>query len=336
MPSETVLITGSTGHVGYAVLLAALKKGYRVRAAVRSDAKAEQIKAAPSTKPYLSQLDFVIVKDITQDGAFDQAVKGIDAVLHVASPIPSANVKDFEEDLIRPAVHGTTSILYSALKEKSIRRVVITSSIAAVFDGSDQLFTPDKRLPEFRKPYDTMMDAYRASKIAAHNTVDRFIEEKKPHFSIINIMPGYVIGKNELATTPEEIDGGSNAAMLTPILGRQGPPTMLCVVHVDDVAFLHVASLDPKVEGNRNFGANYDYKSSFVWNHANSIVEKHFPEAVKNGTLPLGGSAEVIPVPFDGSESERVFNFKFKTPEEMIKNIVGYYVQAVEKRGTKP
>ncbi len=68
---------------------------------------------------------------LIQDGAFDDAVKGIDAIVHTASPY---NLKaDDPAELIGPAVHGTTGILLSALKHgSSVKRVVITSSCASV------------------------------------------------------------------------------------------------------------------------------------------------------------------------------------------------------------
>jgi uncharacterized protein YbjT (DUF2867 family) len=84
---QLVLVTGGSGHLGFRVLAFALQYNYRVRAAVRSPEKAEQIKAAKSVQGYLDKLEFVIVPDILADGAYDEAVKGADYVLHVASPI---------------------------------------------------------------------------------------------------------------------------------------------------------------------------------------------------------------------------------------------------------
>lgn len=66
----------------------ALKAGYRVRAAIRRESSIEQIKATDSIQPYLPNLEFIIVKDITQEGAFDEALKGATYVIHVASPMP--------------------------------------------------------------------------------------------------------------------------------------------------------------------------------------------------------------------------------------------------------
>jgi uncharacterized protein YbjT (DUF2867 family) len=84
---QFVLVTGGSGHVGFRALAFALQSGYRVRAAVRSPEKATQIKSAKSIQGYSDRLEFVMVPDIVADGAYEEAVKGVDYVLHVASPI---------------------------------------------------------------------------------------------------------------------------------------------------------------------------------------------------------------------------------------------------------
>lgn len=331
MTSELVLLTGSSGHVGYATLIAVLKKGYRVRATVRSQDKADLVKSTASTQPYLSQLEFAEVKDITADGAFDQAVHGVSAVVHVASPLMNKYTHDAENQLIKPAVKGTTGILFSALKEKSVKRVVITSSLVAVSPFNGQVFTADTVVPVQPAPYADSFSAYIASKVSAHLAVKDFIEQENPQFKIWNVMPSFVVGANELAKTPEEIDSGSNQAFLSPILGRQNPQLPTSVVHLADVAFVHAAALDTKIEGHHNVGANYDYRSTFKWDDTLQLAKEQFPAAVKDGVLPLGGHNGDVPTPFDASETERLFDFKFKSPAEMVKSIVGQYVEAKQR-----
>jgi nucleoside-diphosphate-sugar epimerase len=82
-------ITGITGHVGFKVLVTALQAGYTVRGAIRREAQIDTIKSQASIRPFLDQLSFVIVPDITVDGAFDAALKDVTYVLHIASPLPA-------------------------------------------------------------------------------------------------------------------------------------------------------------------------------------------------------------------------------------------------------
>ncbi|KAI1618580.1 hypothetical protein EDD36DRAFT_35795 [Exophiala viscosa] len=262
MTGELVLLTGGTGHLGYRTLVEALSKGYRVRAAVRSEAKAAGIKSAKSTQPYLNQLTFVTVPNIETDGAFDDAVKDVDYIVHLASPLANPTDDD-EKNIIQPAIRGTLSILYSALKHPSVKKVVITSSVAAVLPVEPKPFDADSVQPDPQGPYPDTFTAYSASKKFALNRTRDFIAKEKPQFSIINVMPTFVVGKNELSTTPEAVNDGSNRLALVPILGVNNPdsvPSFVC--HVDDVAFVHVAALDPKVKGNHNFGVNYPQREA--------------------------------------------------------------------------
>lgn len=71
-------------------MVSALSGGYYVRAVVRRQAAADQIKKTQSTQPYLKNLEIVLVEDLLKEGAFDDVVKGVDAVIHVASPLTKA------------------------------------------------------------------------------------------------------------------------------------------------------------------------------------------------------------------------------------------------------
>lgn len=130
---HTVLISGVTGFVGTHVALEFAKRGFNVHATARSQDKANEWNklhpvAAVRTK-------WFIVKDAITDGAFDEAVKGVDIVVHTASPF-HYHAKDPEKDMLIPAINGTLSILKSAANEPShkVKRMVITSSFAANLD----------------------------------------------------------------------------------------------------------------------------------------------------------------------------------------------------------
>jgi nucleoside-diphosphate-sugar epimerase len=330
MAGDLVLLTGSTGFIGFRTLIQALSQGYHVRAAIRSESKISLLKAAQATQPYLDQLTFAIVPDIEKEGAFDQAVQGVTYIVHMASPL-SKGTDDHEKDLIQPAIRGTLSILRSALKEPGVKRVVITSSVTAVAPSTPGIYTADDVQPDPAGPYPDQMAAYSASKKLAYNRTRDFIVQQSPHFTVVNVMPSFVLGKNELATTTKEVVTGSNALALLPILGGKNPagaPAFVC--HVDDVAVVHIASLDPKIEGNRNFGVNSDI-NGVQWDDALGIVKKHFPEAVEKGVFPLGGTQTSLPTSFDASKTESVLGIKFRGFEEMIVSLAGHYAAVAAK-----
>ena len=140
----------------------------------------------------------------------------------------------------------------------------------------------------------------------------------------VNITPTFVIGPNELATTTDAVMCGSNALALGVLFGAKNSHGMPdATVHVDDVAFLHIAALDSKVQGNKNFDANYDV-NGMKWDDVPAIVKKHFPTEVERGVFPLGGSQKWLPMPSDGSSTEKFFDFKFKDFETQIKDLAGY------------
>lgn len=119
------LITGSTGFIGSTTTLRVLEAGYRVRLVIRREQQADKLRRILSQ--YVDDLDFITVPDLTISGCYDRALRDVEYVLHIASPLPTPG----NTDLLTPAVKGTTSMLQSALEVSSIRKVVITSSVLA-------------------------------------------------------------------------------------------------------------------------------------------------------------------------------------------------------------
>ena len=145
-----VLVTGANGYLAVWIVKKYLESGYSVRGTVRCLSKGAFLKERFAE--YGERLELVVLEDITKDGAFDEVVKGVDAIVHTASPFHynaidpggrsnrSRNILNvyavgdaFHTELIVPAVLGTTSILNSALKYGAgVKRIVLTSSVAAM------------------------------------------------------------------------------------------------------------------------------------------------------------------------------------------------------------
>jgi nucleoside-diphosphate-sugar epimerase len=98
-------------------------------------------------------------------------------------------------------------------------------------------------------------------------------------------------------------------------------------VHVDDVAYVHIAALDPKIEGNQNFGVNWNGINGIDWDDKLDIVKKNFPKEVESGLFPLGGSQASNLIKFDATRNEDVFGFRFKSFEEQIVSLAGWYAE---------
>ncbi|MCJ1411993.1 hypothetical protein MMC19_006085 [Ptychographa xylographoides] len=330
LPPADVLITGATGHIGFRVLVEALQAGYSVRAAIRSSDKSKTVLAAPSIKKLApgTKLSFVIVPDILADGAYDEAVKGVKYIIHLASPLPVES-DDAERDVVQPAIKGTIRILESAKKNPAIERVVITSSVVAVISvhtmtvgDSDRHFVDD-RVSATDPPYGDPFVAYAISKVKALRATEEFVATEKPHFDVINIHPGWVIGANELATDAGGAIKGTNGAAMGHLLGMKSTvPRMSGTVHLHDVAKIHVLALDPKIPGGQSFATIKNMK----WNDNIAFVKREFPDAVKSGKVPVNGDQPTLNVDFDASNTEKVFGIKFQGYEEATRSVVEQYV----------
>jgi nucleoside-diphosphate-sugar epimerase len=343
MSGELVLITGGTGLIGIKTIHTALKAGYSVRAAVRSQAKADAVLATPTVKAINpgSRLTFVIVLDILADNAYDEAVKGVKYIIHSASPVIKGEgftPDQYETHLVQPALRGTSGILESASKTNGIKRIVITSSEVAIIPWEefiakevDTVFDDSYEIPFPAGPYSHVFEAYAAGKVRALVATKKFIAEKKPEWDVINIMPSFVVGENEMITDPKLIADGTVAAAMAQVLGGDSgwgavPSTS---VHVQDIARLHVESLDPKIEGNQSFLAVSEGERGTRWEEAIEVVNRNFPEAVKKGVLPNNGTAATKRTKVDSSRTEKVFGFKFQSYEEQVKSAVKQYLGLV-------
>ena len=341
MSKGLVLITGGTGHVGFRILVTALQAGYRVRAAVRSESKKNELLSAPSIKELnpADKLTFVVVPDLMADGAYNEAVKDVNYILHIASPIPlkeEIKPEDYEKTLVKPAVAGTTSILEAALGSPDVRRIVITSSIAAMLptrymfetDAPDGfVVNHDSRLPPPSGPYPSDFHAYNASKTAALLASEAFVRDRKPHFDVTNIHPSFVIGKNELVRDAKDITVGSNGVAIGPVLGKKSDaPIVGSSVHVNDIAFMHVKALDPSVPAGSYIGNSDDYAGT-VWQNATGIVAEHFPNAVAHGILPNNGTQPTRKCRINARKTEEVMGFKFLSFEEQVTSVVKHFLE---------
>lgn len=130
-------MTGASGYICHYVLNEFLSAGFNVRAQARSEHSAESIRKAHIK--YGDALSFTYIKSITDSGAFDEAVKDVNGVIHLASPF-MLEAKDFDHDLFELAEKGTRDVLEAVKRfNPNCKRIIITSSFASVVDMSKGL-----------------------------------------------------------------------------------------------------------------------------------------------------------------------------------------------------
>ena len=130
---EKVLVTGGSGFIALHCVQQLLDQGYEVKSTVRSESKKQEILDSMAKNSSNSNNLEIVMADLLKDEGWDEAVEGCDYVLHVASPF-ILEIPSDENVLIKPAVEGTLRVL-KACKTNKVRKVVLTSSVAAVAYG---------------------------------------------------------------------------------------------------------------------------------------------------------------------------------------------------------
>lgn len=234
--ASPVLVTGASGFIASHLIARLLEKGYRVRGTVRSLKKKESYEHLLRL-PGAERLELVEA-DLLAPGAFDAAVRGVEQVMHTASPY-SLDVKDPQRDLVDPAVQGTLSVLVAAKQAGAVRRVVLTSSMAAITDEpeGDHVLTEadwNTRSTLERNPY-------YLSKTLAERAAWDFMEKERPGFDLVVINPFLVIGPSLTAAV-----NPSNQLFIDVLSGTY-PGIMNLTwgfVDVRDVAEAHVLAME--------------------------------------------------------------------------------------------
>ena len=260
-----VLLTGGSGFIAAHVLDHLLERGHSVVTTVRSQQKADKIKEA-HPKYGKDKLDFALVEDIAQEGAFDKAVVSdppFEAVIHTASPF-HFNVTDVQKELLDPAVIGTTGILKSIKKSApSVKRVVITSSFASIIDPqkgarpghtySEKDWNPITQQEAVENP----AAGYRASKTFAEKAAWDFVEKEKPNFTLSTMCPPLVLGPIVHYLNSLDALNTSNQRIRDCMLGKwkdEIPATGIFIwVDVRDLALSHVLAAEKAEAANKRF-----------------------------------------------------------------------------------
>lgn len=247
MAGETVLVTGGSGFIGAHCILQLLEAGHRVRTTVRSLSRENDVRAMLRTggaEPG-EALSF-FAADLMSDDGWADAVSGCDYVLHVASPFPPA-VPKHEDELIIPAREGALRVLRAA-KDAGVKRVVLTSSFAAIGYGQKPQDGPFNE-ENWTDPTGADVRAYVKSKTLAERAAWDFIaaEGGTLELSVVNPVGvfGPVLGPDystSILLVQRLMDGAMPGC----------PRLTFGIVDVRDVADLHLRAMtNPAAKGER-------------------------------------------------------------------------------------
>lgn len=248
--TSPVLVTGATGYVAGWLIKDLLEAGVTVHAAVRDPANTEKFKHLDDIASKASGSIKYFKTDLLSNGSYAEAMQDCSIVFHTASPF-TINVKDPQKELVDPAKLGTRNVLSQAKKTPSVKRVVVTSSCAAIYGDNvdlnkvpNQIFTEDIWNTSSSLEY----NPYSFSKTEAEKEAWKIAESQK-QWDLVTVNPSLVMGPG---LNPK---GSSESFNLIRQMGdgtlKAGVPDWgFGVVDVRDVAKAHIAAAyTPEAKG---------------------------------------------------------------------------------------
>jgi dihydroflavonol-4-reductase len=325
---KNVLVTGITGFIGSHVAIQLLNKEYSVRGTLRDPGRKDSIlRVLKENCPNTDLADFV-KGELTNPEDWNSAMEGMDYVMHVASPLPFDLKKD-ENDLIIPAREGTLNVLKAANKH-NIKRVILTSSIAAIghgHEGRNGTYTEDD-WTNLKSKKET--SPYIKSKTIAESAAWKFVSNPEINMEMAVINPGYVLGPLL------EKDYSDSAVIVKKVLKGDMPGLpgiSFPLVDVRDVAEMHLWAMEkPEAAGLRFICVN----ETSWYKEIARILKENYPEykkKIKTYVLPdvmirlysfFDKDARTIRNElgrkniFDNSRAVNMFNWKPRSNKEAI------------------
>uniref|UniRef100_A0A0W0G8E9 Putative D-lactaldehyde dehydrogenase n=1 Tax=Moniliophthora roreri TaxID=221103 RepID=A0A0W0G8E9_MONRR len=294
----TVLVTGANGYIAAWIVAILLERGYTVHATVRSESRGEKLLETHKASVDSGKLKLVIVKDMQADGAWDEAVKGVDAILHTAAQ----TTHPCFAEVIDIAVEGVTSLMKSALKHGStVQRIVFTSSTASVIQGSP------------------------TSVVSVSETIWEWHQQHKAEvaWDIAVINPVWVFGPVAHAVkTPDDIVGSQHVWCNAIVRGEFMGGSSLTYpssgwVDVRDVAEAHALALEVSQAGGERIITCAG--SPFVWQDFVDVANSLNPPPLPGIAKGMTGDA-LRNLTFKTSKAQDILGVKYRTMEELTKD----------------
>ncbi|KAL1409978.1 hypothetical protein Q8F55_003978 [Vanrija albida] len=333
LTSGLILVTGASGFIGTHTVSALLDAGFSVRVTARSEPKAEHVRELFPGKE--DRITYSIVPEITEPKAWDEAVVGVDGVIHLASPVTLSHPGP-PSDVIDPAVNGVLYLLESLKKfNPTVKRVVQISSAAAVgrFDSGVKTFTEKDwndaivELVEKEGAAASGGAKYSASKTLSEKAFWKWIADNKPTWDGVSINPVFNFGP---ATQFAHADAGaltSSLFLLTPFLNPGAPEQLIEVpygtmVDVRDVAFASAKALTTQSAADER----YILAADTLWGNdialAVEAVVKEPGYLKGNPDAAYRAAQDTKVAKFDGSKAERTFGFTYRKKDATLRESV--------------
>lgn len=251
--SPLVLVTSASGFIATHIIKQLQENSYKVRGVVPNLEDEEKVKHLHNLCPEANVKLELVQADTSKSEAWDEPVKDAQYVIHVISPFPKNNSKD-DNELVQPAVDETLAVLKACVAAKSVKRVLMTSSTAAILSHSDA-GGDNKVYNEGDWSDPTKLDPYGKCKTLAEKAAWEYIkelsDEEKIELTVIN--PSYVMGPVLPGTRC------FSSEVVKVLLERDIPvvPKLnFSIVDVRDVAAAHVKAMTMEEAAGKRFIVN--------------------------------------------------------------------------------
>jgi len=278
MDKSIITVTGGTGYIASWIVNDLLRMGHEVRITVRDKSKVDKYQHLLEIDKEAKGTLVVYEADLLAQGSFDEAVKGATYVMHTASPFILDDKDNPQKNLVDPAVNGTKNVLGAVNKSGSVKRVVLTSSLAAIYgDNRDMADQGIEKLDESNWNTTSTINngAYSYSKTEAEKAAWAMMKEQN-QWDLVTIHPGFVLGPS----LTQRIDSTSINTILRILHGEIsiGSPDLAFIFSdVRDISKGHIlAAFTPKAKGRYIIaGENGNLLT------LGKIIDKAFPGAYK-------------------------------------------------------
>ncbi|GLB52615.1 dihydroflavonol-4-reductase [Neptunitalea chrysea] len=267
-----VLLTGVTGFLGSHTAIQLLNKGYIVIGTLRNQSRSEEIKSIIKAHTTNWELLTIVEADLLDVAIWDELTKGVDYVLHIASPFPRKLPKN-EIDLVKPARQGTLNVLKAA-SNNGVKKVVMTSSVASIIYGKTKaelgVEMDENDWTDVGNRKDTT--PYFRSKTIAERAAWDFMNTLGTKMELTTILPGAILGP------VLEKDFGTSANIVIKLLNGSSPALAKIgfeIVDVRSVANLHILAMESSVSSGKRYVASAGYS---MFKEIGAILQKQFPK----------------------------------------------------------
>ncbi|KAK1685630.1 hypothetical protein QYE76_046478 [Lolium multiflorum] len=325
---KSACVTGGDGYIASALVKMLLEKGYAVKTTVR---KSDDLEKVPHLKDLqaLGPLD-VFRADLEDEGSFDDAVAGCDYAFLVAAPV-NPNTENPEKEVIELAVNGTLNVMRSCVRAGTVKRVVLTSSAAAVSDrplleGDGHVLDEESWSDvDFLRENHTIGWAYAVSKVLVEKAACAFAQEKG--ISLVTVCPVVVVGaapatrvNTSVLDVLSLLSGDDERIRILELIQRASGS--IAMVHVDDLcrAKIFVAEAEDEAASGRYICCSLNTTGVELARFLAAKYPQYNVKIDRFSGLPEKPRVRISSAKLVGEG----FEFRYKTLDEIYDNVVDY------------